>query len=445
MIRGRALLRAGLALFLGLPPALALALPAAMASEVQRDTLDVQTVLGRQSASLDSLLLPGPAAVDTALALSRARELDAAGLDGLKSLGRFDRPAGLRLSHFPGVHGDYNRVEGYRVGLGGQLSWRRVIRLRPEVHYAMEPHRWGGGARLSLGRPTVGPGAAMEWREGYQAFGSDQPAYGATPMALLAGQDRVDRLRRRELNLQIWPWRTDDSFLWLESFDRQDWSALAGIDAHLFGGGTPIERPNPAVDDVQVRAAVVGASTRWRGDLLAARVEAGVMGGALGGDRDASWQQVSATLRPVFPDGGVLTLRVTGRNTGGGIPLQDAAYLGGDSNLRGYPHRTFSGRRMAAARVEYELGLDLLGRSQIPVIDRLRLQFIPFADLGTTWGTANGIPGARSLDGEVRSSFGLGIRRDIWLPGAASVRFDLIRPTDGPDRDLHFLFRIENF
>jgi hypothetical protein len=390
------------------------------------DSLDVQTILARRSAHLDSLLRPESLAPPDPALRRRIEELDAGGADALSTLGRH-RP-GLRASFVPGRFSTYNRVEGSRPGVGLDLGRGRALRLRADAGYAVEPHRWVGDAALEVGKPRRGPALRLRGGEGFRPFGPTPETTGAAILSLVAGQDRRDYLRRREAALELDLVRAPGMTLRLGAFTRDDRSAEAGAASHLFGGGTPIERPNPAIDRAVVRGASVAGSRSLRGDEVRLSAEAGY--GA--GDFDFAWQEGRVALRPILPDGGVLHIEIEGRNMAGSPPVQEEPFLGGDANLRGTDRIRYTGRRRASLRVEYELGVDLFRRSGVPLLRSAGLQFIPFLDAGTTWGRGRGVEGTRkSLAGMVKGSAGLGVRKDVWLPGVHALRLDVVRPTEG--------------
>jgi hypothetical protein len=390
------------------------------------DTLDVHTILARRSARLDSLLRPESVVGPDPALRSRIEDLDAGGAGALAALSPPRR--GLRVSVVPGRFSAYNRVEGSRPGVGLDLSPRRGLRLRADGGYAIEPHRWVGEAVVSVGATRRGPALHLLAGDRFVPFGPTPDASGEDVLSLVAGQDRRDYLRRRGAGVALDLVRAPSGRLGVGAFYREDLRARAGVSGHLFGGGTPIEAGNPEVDRAVVRGVRGHLARSWRGDEVQIRAEAGLAEG----DFDFAWQEGSVILRPILPDGGILHVGIEGRAVAGRPPAQDEAFLGGDANLRGYDRLEFTGRRRLSARVEYEMGVDLLRRSGIPVLRSLDIQFIPFVDAGTTWGVGRGLePTRESLEGRLRSSFGVGLRRDVWLPGVRAVRLDVHRRADG--------------
>lgn len=414
-------------------PPLAMALLAALlsagpvfAAPVPRDTLDVESILARRSARLDSLLRPLSIAPADPEVQKRIEALDAGGAAAVAGLGA--RRGGLRVSLVPGRYSAYNRVEGSRPGVGFDVAPARGVRLRTDTGYAIEPHRWVGEAALVLGPARRGPALLLSAGDRFVTFGPTTLPTGADFLSLVAGQDRRDYLRRRGGGVDLLLVRHPRGSARIGAYYREDLSAPAGVSGHLFGGGTPIEAANPAVDEGMTRGVRAAAARTWRGDQVALEAE----GGLGRGDFDFAWQEGRLVLRPILPDGGILHLEVAGRNTAGAPPFQEEAFLGGDATLRGYDRLEFSGRRRATARLEYETGVDVLKRIGLPLLRSSGVQLIPFVDAGTTWGgTGDRVTDRPALDGALRSSFGIGLRRDVWLPGVRAVRLDVARRADG--------------
>ena len=405
-----------------------------------RPPSDVDRILAREGMKLDSLLSPESRIPDRPELETRIRALDGGNFDSLGA--PFRGVDGFSLSAAPGRWSMFNRVEGARVGFGLDARITRGLRFQGDGGYAFAAHRWVGQAALSVGRRRTGPMLRLSAVDRMETFGPNSIGTGAAFLALVAGQDRQDYLRRREVGLWLAPVRKREGEIRVGAWLRDDRSAMAMTDFHFFGGGTPMESPNPDIDQVEQKGVTAKADWHWGGDLLgvSARADVGALDSA--NDDDFAAQQLDLTIRPVVP-GGTLALSLAGRNTAGSPPVQEEPFLGGDGNLRGYGRLEFTGRRRMSGRFEYELGIDILKRTGIPLLGGLRLQFIPFVDVGTTWGDGRGVSSTRvtGLDGSSRSSFGLGIRRDVWLPGVRAIRLDVIHRADGSDDPTHFWFR----
>jgi hypothetical protein len=226
---------------------------------------------------------------------------------------------------------------------------------------------------------------------------------------------------------------------------NQDFSAPAVTDFRFFGNGTPIEAPNPDVDPGFVRGLELDVDWRTRADGVVVNLRGGLAGGELGGDFEHAWQEGTVHLTSPIVAGGTWHLTLGGANIAGSPPVQVVPYLGGDGNLRGFVPLEFAGRQRATVRAEYAFAMDLLARTRIPVVRALHVQFIPFADAGSTWGEARGVAGSRALDGHWKSSLGLGVQRDLYYPWFGAVRLDVSRRTDGGPGGVGVWFRILPF
>jgi len=410
--------------------------PAAPAeSPATYDTLGVRSVLeGRQSV-LDSLLLPESTQFDTAGTTSLADSLDRGGAAAIAAQKRAvakSHKHHIDLGFQPLALTTYNRVEGMRVGIGIQPSLTRWLRLDLAGAYGFSSKRWSGRTALELGKRR-GPLLRFEWQDLSRPFGPQSNGRSLGFWSLVAGQDRRDYLRRRGFGLDLWAYRRGRTRLGVRTLATRETSLDALTDFHFFGGGTAIELPNPPVDDGDLRSiALMGHD----GDLRSRTWldgEVGWAGGPAGGDFDYNWQRVAGGVRPYIP-GGRLSIGFETTHVGGSPPLQSAAYLGGDANLRAYDRLEFAGRQTANVRLEYSIGLDLLARTRIPVIERFKLQFIPFLDAGSTWDDVHAAAQTSgSLEGDPRSSVGLGLQRLLWLPGLEAVRVDIMVRTDRSD------------
>jgi hypothetical protein len=401
------------------------------------DTLDVHTILERHSAKLDSLLLPTSVQYDTAGVAGAVDSLDRGGAVEAHRRRRIAAGSpGPSLNLSPLALTTYDRVDGLRLGTGIEPSWGRLLRADVAAAYGFSSHEWAGRAALEIGK-TRGPLGRVAWSDLVVPFGPLPGGESLGFLALVAGQDRQDYLRRRELAASFWPWRQERLRVGLRVFDRRDESRPATTDFSFVSGNVPMNDPNPQVDALHAQG--IALLARRGRDEDRAWIEAEV--GVAGGDVEWSWQDLRLYLAQIVP-GGTLSLRLDGANRAGTPPVQEVAYLGGDDNLRGFERLEFLGKRRATARVEYALGIDLLARTHIPIIEKAHVQFIPWADVGTTWGETRAVTGSLpALEGDARASFGLGLRRTLWLPGFLAVRLDIAHRTDGADDPWGFWFR----
>lgn len=411
------------------------------AAPLGADTLDVHEILERRTSHLDSLLNSETAVHDTTGIDSLVQALDRGGAavaDHVKPRA----PVKLHFSLRPLAMTTYDRVNGFRLGSGVAVRLGRIVSVSADGAYAFARERWAGAAAFRTATPWERWDVEAHWADRVAPFGPNQGAYLAAIPALVAGQDRQEYLyeRRWDAGLSLRPTRR--IVLGLRYSVRDEQSAGASTDFHFFGDNTPISSPNPQVDARVTRAVVFDGSWRSRFALWRAEFEGGVAGGALGGEFAGAWQQVHLRYAPSAGQGSRLVLGTLFRNVAGDAPSQAAGYLGGDATLRGYGSLEYSGRQALALRAEYEIGRDLLSYTGIPGVRALHLQFIPFFDAGTAWGSTRAVTGSTPLDGAWKSSAGLGIQRNIYYPGLGAVRLDISRRTDGGPGGAGVWFRI---
>jgi hypothetical protein len=428
---------------------------AAGAAPATYDTLSVESVLQQRQAHLDSLLLPESTRFDTLGVSGTADSLDQGGAEAVHA--RVKAQSKARRHHAAELHlqplalSTYNRIEGSRAGMGVETHLGPALG-EVAAAYGFANHRWSGRARLELSN-SAHAAVTFEWHELVEPFGPNVGESDSPLLALVAGQDRQDYLRRRALEVSMWPRKTEQASLRLRFFEHRDTPVTSHTDFSLFGGDLPIDEPNPSVDIATTRGmALKGhASSRHRGAAI--RIEAGGAEDVEGAfslpipaksmasfenqyryhhGKGYAWQRGSVALQRIVSGGNTVSFAIEAMSVTREPPLQELPYLGGDANLRGYDRLEFSGRRRASARFEFALGKDLLARTRIPLVERLHLQFIPFVDGGTTWGQAGGVERTTgSLNGKLRSSVGLGLQRTLWIPGLLAARLDIVRRNDG--------------
>ena len=429
---------------------LALWLPAlshAAEQPARFDTLDVRAVLERERAALDSLLLPESTVLDTTGTTATVDSLDRGGAAAVRDRRPVSTSPRKRvgLSLEPLALTDYQRVDGLRLGMGAEARLGRRVRADLAGAYGFASHDWAGRAHLEFGR-RAGPQVRFTAAELAEPFGPTPGGHSLGLMAFAIGQDRRDYLRRRDFECEVSPWRSLSRAISLAYFVRRDETLAAATDFHLLGGGTPMEDPNPAVTSGTARGGALRVRLGQEAAAQRVAMEAGACGGPAGGEFEYNWQSLRIDLRHAGPAGGTFALTLEGANAGGSPPVQAASFLGGDATLRGFERLEFAGRQRASLRLEYAFGIDLLRRTRIPLLERLRLQFIPFVDAGSTWGETLAAAGSRgTLEGTWRSSVGLGMQRTLWIPGLEALRLDLVRRTDRGDAAWSAWLRVVDF
>jgi hypothetical protein len=140
---------------------------------------------------------------------------------------------------------------------------------------------------------------------------------------------------------------------------------------------------------------------------------------------------VDAALRRTLRWGDEVRLRASGGVVEGEPPFQALRFVGGTRSLRGYAINEFPTRRSAAISLDYALGTDIL--RVVPLLGRLRLQLVPFADAAALFRL-------QRRDGSVldpgrppwRFSAGSGVQHNaLGIPGGSGqVRLDVARRFD---------------
>jgi len=405
------------------------------------DTLDVHDILSRRTSYLDSLLNSETTVHDTTGIDSLVQALDRGGAAVAEQV-KPRSPVKLHFSLRPLAMTTYDRVNGFRLGSGAGAGLGRIASLSADGAYAFARERWAGAAAFRTGTPWKPVEVEAHWADRVAPFGPNQGAYLAAIPALVAGQDRQEYLyeRRWDAGLALHPTRR--IVVGLRYSVQDERSADASTDFHFFGDNTPISSPNPQADARVTRAVVLDGRWRARHALWRAEFEGGVAGGLLGGEFAGSWQQARLRFAPSAGQGSHLILSSLFRNVAGDAPSQAAGYLGGDATLRGYASLEYTGRQALALRAEYEIGRDFLAYGGIPVVRSLHLQFIPFFDAGSAWGSTRAVTGSTELEGAWKSSAGLGIQRNIYYPGLGAIRLDISRRTDGGPGGPGVWFRI---
>jgi hypothetical protein len=125
-------------------------------------------------------------------------------------------------------------------------------------------------------------------------------------------------------------------------------------------------------------------------------------------------------------------------------PVESRAWLGGYGTLRGFPEQELVGDQAAWASLDLRLGWDTLRATGLPLLKRLGLQPLAFAD----WGTARQLDGpfqGFGRDGE-RANVGLGVGKVLLGAGAGGfLRLFVAKPVGygQSDRDWQYLLEVE--
>ena len=301
---------------------------------------------------------------------------------------------------------DYNRVEGLVVALGVGMGPALA-----EGGYATASEEWRYRAEL---RPRF---VFAEYADQVVPFGSNRP-FANSLLALTAAQDEQDYLRRRGGAAGLW--FTPGPYRFELAYEAGRENSMPTATGFAFLGH--LGESNPPIDE-GIDRAIVGRATLWSLSRQRFEVELShrVAGGGLGGDFTYNRTDVRVEARRYLPGGTEVYARSTFVRTGGSTPVQRLGDIGGMSSVRGFDRRTLVGDDA------FVLQTELLLPYALPLV---RLQFVPWVDTG-------------SVEGDWRSSAGLGVQRFIGIMGRASnLRVDVEFPL-GPDRpdDVRFELR----
>lgn len=206
--------------------------------------------------------------------------------------------------------------------------------------------------------------------------------------------------------------------------------------------------PNRAADRVVTRTATLDATwTRRRQEVVLGlerhRLD---VGDAASPVADGTLWTFHAGLRAgwLTRQGHEVALRARWRRHDRLAPVQARHWLGRANALRGYPLRELEGDDTASASLDLRGGFDPLRVTGVPLLSRLGLQPIVFAD----WGWARRSAGSSPFDGDTgwRTDIGAGVGRLIGTPGSrGQLRFYAAKPVGNGegDRPWQFLLLLE--
>ncbi len=376
---------------------------------------------------------PGLLELNRSLADSGLARLDSLGFRTfVKEEGRRARGRGIGISA-PDL-GDYNRVEGGLLAAG--LSLREPVwhgmGLQLQGGYSTSSRRFRHYEALTVRLDDFAllPQVELGYTDRVVPFGSNRPA--ANGIRALFAADEQDYLEERGGWGGLRWTRSPVGKVEARYVAKRQLSVATHTDFRLIGN-PGLFGPNPPVDEGIDRA----VDLSWTAGSLASgresiHLEHRVSGGALGGDFDYVRSSAEASARRYLAAGHELVLDLGYVRAGGDPPVQRLADAGGLSTVRGFSRRTETGREAVRGRAEILVPYDLLGRSGIPLVRRLHLQFVPWADAGRVLG------GPRWL-----TSAGIGAQYYLGPFGGVSyLRFDAAFPL-GPDRpgDVRFYLR----
>jgi hypothetical protein len=326
----------------------------------------------------------------------------------------------------------YNRVEGLNLMPGAILTLptRPRLELYGAIGYgtASEEVTWEAGLRSRLMRGRLAPRLEIEYAENVRSYGSERIP-GNSLFAFFLGEDSGDYLAYEgwSARFTVEPGPHEITLLYRD----EDQKTIPRATKFNIVGGRDQFRPNPPIDDGEVRALSLGIVSRWYEGRLRARAGGTMAGGTLGGDHEYESIRISLEASRSLWRGDRLVVRVTEGLIDGEAPFQALHHLGGFRILRGYEVNEFPTRSSVHLAADYELGTNIL--KPIPLIGRQRIQLVPFYDAAAIFESQSR-EGARisHKDPIWKFAAGLGLQKNfLGIPGGpGQVRLDIGRRLD---------------
>lgn len=365
-------------------------------------------------------------------------QTDSTGSDWDSVFAAYDRELPTRTFE-PLVGVRYSKAEGAHLEGGVEYgpNQGRALRIAMRGGYDLGRERPIGSARLQVGDLERWRWwFTMEAHDGARVFGSHRP-YGNTIFALVGGYDAQNYLRERaftgEVNLSPIPtWRSTIGFS-----HRAHSPLPVSSDFHIFGSDRWMEI-NEAAERVDFNTVFLAIERRPRYSRdvvrpgLYLRGSGELTGGnGLRGDREFSRVELEGRyLWRLNEDRDELYIYADGGVAPGRPPTQEWFDAGGAGGLRAFEPRSFVGTSRYLFRSQLAWEDRVVRRSGVPLVEKLRFHLVPFAEVGSAWGTFVPqsdwmLPKAR----DVHWDLGVGIRRVVESSGVLSfVQVDFAWP-----------------
>lgn len=294
------------------------------------------------------------------------------------------------------LHGEYNRVDRIRLGLGYQLQVDDPMapRLGARVAYATGRNRVLYGFQIE--QPLIPPGriafgASLVRRTDHSELHQVPDAENSLAV-LLWRDDYRDYWEREGIGAYL-AWRVPDFSNLSVHLRRDEYRSVLddqGVRS-LFRRSHSL-RPNPPVDEGESHTASLRLEKSHRAGShphagLYHWVEAERAGGGLGGD--FTYTRLLGDVRGVLrlsPATTLLLRVVAGHTASGSLPAQKQFPLGGVDGLRAHPFAAFRGDQLALVQAEYVIGLWRLRTGAFEG----GLHAIAFVDAGRAWSDPDG-------------------------------------------------------
>ena len=297
------------------------------------------------------------------------------------------RPGGFRL----GPVGDYNRVDGVRLGIAAEAQdpGSMLPRAGARIEYALGRKRTTYGAQLEqplLRGARLGIGVSASRRTDHSDLQQVDDVENSLAL-LFARQDYRDYFEREGFGAYV-AWRVPD-FSIVSVHARDDtYRSLAMLPdvRSLFDGDREL-RDNPPVAEGEAHAVLLRLERQPRRARPAHAglyhwIELERAGAGLGGDFD--YARALADLRGVLrlTPGAILVLRAAaGTTTTGALPPQKEFTLGGVDGLRAHAFARYRGEQLLLGQAEGTVALPFPGRDAAHAGPHV----IAFVDAGDAW------------------------------------------------------------
>ncbi|MHB8080489.1 MAG: hypothetical protein ACYDIE_14700, partial [Candidatus Krumholzibacteriia bacterium] len=395
--------------------------------------------------------------------------LDDATLDSLSSVGDHELTALLagrrwKLALRPLAGTSFNRCEGWRpasglmlrrlgrqgavvtLGAGYGIARRRVV-WNADVAWPLAAARPAERAGGPPQRPFTRWALTLSGGDGVVPFaGTDGLLH---TLSAIASGDDPNLYHARRWGEAAVAWRPVRRLEARLGGLRERHAALAVATTWNLSGKADDVPPNWAAEPLDTRALTAGlAWTAGRGEL-AARAEwhsaAGLPVDLAAGDTPGrrDFLRLAARARGSWLDrhGNELAVHLAWSAVDRVAPLQWRTFLGGSRNLRGYPARELGGDRGLLAAVDARAGFDPLRALRVPLLGRLRLQPLLFADWGRTDVAGPPAPPAGATGWRADAGFGLG--RLLGAGGQGNLRLYLAKPVLNGQADRPWQVQLE--
>lgn len=343
----------------------------------------------------------------------------------------------------------YSKAQGLHLEMG--LGYGPILEIAERVEgrfgYDLARERPTGAALVRLGQadPLLPPndgdvllGAELEWHEGARAFGDHDP-YGNTLLTAVGGYDARQYLRERGGAIDLLARVGAGVEARVGVFRREQDPLPARADWHLFGEDRWMASNLAAKELTSTglharfeREPALATPEEPDGTYFRAAIDWWQQGALNGED----WARLDAWFFQHgsfgWRDAWAVTLR--GATTGGERPPQSKPSLGGQAGLRGFRPWSVVGDALLYGRAQYELSSRGLKRTHVPLVTKMGLELVPYAEWGVVRGANRG-----------RADLGFGLRHSLVETGQAThAQVDFAWPIGRESGPVRVTFSLSN-